>query len=41
MERAILKAGVTLYHGGYVNYSHQEADIDEALERIESAAKTL
>ncbi len=41
MERAILKAGVTLYHGGYVNYSHQEADIDEALERIEGAVKNL
>lgn len=41
MERAMLRSGVTLYHGGYVNYSHQEADIDEALERIDGALKTL
>ena len=41
MERAIYNAGVILYHGGYVNYSHQEADIDEALERIEGAIKNI
>ena len=41
MTPAIFKAGVSLYNGGYVNYSHQEEDIDEALERIEGAVKTL
>lgn len=41
MERAILTNGVTLYHGGYINYSHTEADIAEALSRIESALKSL
>jgi len=41
MKRAIFKAGVAIYNGGYVNYSHQAEDIDEALERIEGAVKTL
>ncbi|MBQ7393145.1 MAG: aminotransferase class III-fold pyridoxal phosphate-dependent enzyme [Lentisphaeria bacterium] len=39
--RACCANGVTLYNGGYVNYSHKAADIDEALERIEKAAASL
>lgn len=37
LGRAFCRAGVTLYRGGYVNYSHQKQDIDEALERIRQA----
>jgi glutamate-1-semialdehyde 2,1-aminomutase len=39
--RNIFDAGVSLYRGGYVNYSHQAKDIDEALNRIESGLKKL
>ena len=39
--RACCANGVTLYNGGYVNYSHQASDIDEALAKIEKAAKSL
>ncbi len=40
--RAICAHGVTFFgKGGYVNYSHREQDISEALERIEKAIKTL
>jgi len=31
--------GVSLYDGLYVNYSHKENDIKEALRRIENAVK--
>ena len=41
MKRAIFKAGVAIFNGGYVNYTHQVEDIDEPLERIEGAVKTL
>jgi glutamate-1-semialdehyde 2,1-aminomutase len=39
--RAVFDAGVSLYHGGYVNYSHQTADIEEALNRIEEGLKKI
>ncbi|MDD5598247.1 MAG: aminotransferase class III-fold pyridoxal phosphate-dependent enzyme [Victivallaceae bacterium] len=39
--RVIFAAGVCLYRGGYVNYSHQAADIEEALERIETGLEKL
>jgi glutamate-1-semialdehyde 2,1-aminomutase len=39
--RAVCKSGVTLYRGGYVNYSHRESDISEALEKIEKGLLTL
>lgn len=39
--KAIYRNGVSLYRGGYINYSHQPADIKEALERIEQGLKTL
>ncbi len=39
--RAFFRAGVLLYNGGYVNYSHTDDDIDEALSRMEGALKLL
>lgn len=39
--RAIFNAGVSLYNGGYVNYSHQVPDIKETLNRIEAGLKNL
>ena len=39
--RVIFDAGVCLYRGGYVNYSHQAVDIEEALNRIETGLKKL
>jgi len=39
--RNACKYGVTLYNGGYVNYSHKENDIDEALDKLETAIKNL
>lgn len=39
--RSIYRNGVSLYRGGYVSYSHQISDIEEALERIEKGLKTL
>jgi len=39
--RGVCKHGVTLYNGGYVNYSHRESDIQEALDRIEAAIREL
>ena len=39
--RAIFNAGVSLYRGGYVNYSHQTSDIEDALNRIEKGLKKL
>ena len=39
--RAFFRAGVLLYNGGYVNYSHTDDDIDEALARMDGALKQL
>lgn len=39
--RSIFKQGVCLYRGGYVNYSHNEEDILEALSRIEKGLENL
>jgi len=39
--RAAYRNGVSLYDIPYVTYSHQDADIDETLERMESAVKEL
>ena len=40
--RAAFRNGVSLYSAvGYVNYSHTDADIDEALERLDRACKEL
>jgi glutamate-1-semialdehyde 2,1-aminomutase len=39
--RNIYKNGVCLYNGGYINFSHKESDIKEALTRIEKAIKEL
>jgi glutamate-1-semialdehyde 2,1-aminomutase len=35
------KNGVIFYNVGYVNYSHKEKDIEEALERVEKAIKEM
>jgi glutamate-1-semialdehyde 2,1-aminomutase len=39
--RNIYRNGVSLYRGGYISYSHQPEDIEEALERIERGLKSL
>jgi glutamate-1-semialdehyde 2,1-aminomutase len=39
--RNIFLSGVNLYNGGYVNYSHQTVDIEEALQRIERGIKKI
>ncbi|MDD3694471.1 MAG: aminotransferase class III-fold pyridoxal phosphate-dependent enzyme, partial [Lentisphaeria bacterium] len=39
--RACFREGVSLYNGGYINYSHREADIYEALERIDKALQSI
>lgn len=40
--RAAYRNGVSLYNISYVNFSHKEADIDEALERLSRAcAETI
>lgn len=39
--RAAYGSGVSLYNVSYVNFSHGEKDIAEALERLESCVKTL
>ncbi len=33
--------GVSLYHVPYINYSHKEKDIQEALEKIENNIREL
>jgi glutamate-1-semialdehyde 2,1-aminomutase len=39
--RALYRSGVSLYRGGYICYSHRQADIEEALERIEKGLQAL
>jgi len=39
--RSFYANGISFYDGGYVNYSHTEADIAETLERVEKAFRTL
>ena len=39
--RAAYRNGVSLYHVYYVNFSHREKDIREALDRLEKAFQTL
>lgn len=39
--RAAYRERVALYNVSYVNYSHKEQDVAEALERLETALKTL
>jgi hypothetical protein len=39
--RQAFKHGVSLYNVSYVNFSHSEQDIDEALERLGKAAAEL
>lgn len=39
--RAACRHGVTLYGVSYVNFSHQDADVAEALERLEQALNEL
>lgn len=39
--RAAYRNGVSLYNVSYVNFSHKDADIDEALERLERACKQV
>ena len=41
MFRAAYRAGVSLYSVIYVNFSHQETDIDETLTRLRLAFRTL
>ena len=39
--RLAFKHGVSLYNCVYINYSHKEQDINETIERLESAMKEL
>jgi glutamate-1-semialdehyde 2,1-aminomutase len=39
--RAACRHGVVLYNVSYVNFSHQDADVAEALERLERALRDL
>lgn len=39
--RLAFQHGASLYSVNYVNFSHQAADIDEALERLDRGLKTL
>jgi glutamate-1-semialdehyde 2,1-aminomutase len=39
--RSCYAHGVSLYDAPFVNYSHKEADIDEALERMEEGVRKL
>lgn len=39
--RAAYKNGVSLYNVSYVNFSHSDGDIDEALQRLEMACRQL
>jgi len=40
-RRACYNAGISFYEGGYVNYSHKLADVEETLEKVESVFKTF
>lgn len=40
-HRMAYRQGVSLYRAAYVNFSHQTADIDETLERLDGGMKTL
>lgn len=39
--RAAYRNGISLYRVSYVNYSHKENDIDEALQRLERACSEI
>lgn len=39
--RAAFKHGVSLYRTGYVNFSHRDTDIAEALDKLDAALKEL
>jgi len=39
--RAAYRNGVSLYNVSYVNYSHQDHDIEETLQRLERACAQL
>jgi glutamate-1-semialdehyde 2,1-aminomutase len=39
--RAAYRNGVSLYGVSYVNFSHQDSDIEEALQRLETACRSL
>jgi glutamate-1-semialdehyde 2,1-aminomutase len=39
--RAAYKHGVSLYNISYVNFSHRDEDIEEALSRLEQAARSI
>lgn len=39
--RAACRSGVSLYNGGYVCYSHQQDDLEEALQRLDCAMASL
>lgn len=39
--RAAYKHGVSLYNTAYVNFSHSDSDIEEALDRLNTACKEL
>lgn len=39
--RAAYRSGVSLYNVSYVNYSHQESDIDETLERLRGGLRAI
>ena len=39
--RAAYANGVVLYNVSYVNYSHKDSDLTEALERLEKAVKSM
>jgi glutamate-1-semialdehyde 2,1-aminomutase len=40
-HRAAYRHGVSFYFVNYVNFSHQDSDIDETLERMEKALSAL
>jgi len=39
--RAAFRSGVSLYNVSYVNFSHKDADIDEALDRLNAALRKI
>ena len=39
--RAAYRAGVSFYNVAYINYSHQDADIDDTLDRLAAGLKDL
>ena len=41
ISRAAYRNGVSLYDVSYVNFSHGDADIAEALERLERACRAV